>query len=75
MEFKNLEELYIRITPALTSRIEELKTESIIVTEQEIFEFLKNTKWVFSKDLNLSEMVSDILKCNKNDLIRYIENK
>ncbi|MFA5409891.1 MAG: post-transcriptional regulator, partial [Bacilli bacterium] len=61
MEFKSLSELYNRIKPALVSKNNDLKRIGInYVKEEDIWNYLKETKWVQTSDLSLSEMVSDI---------------
>ncbi len=66
MEFKNLNELKERLKPALTTRKNELLQMEIIVSEEEIWDYLMTFKWKNAHGLTLDEMVNDILKYNKN---------
>ncbi len=60
MEFNNLTELKNRLMPALRIKKEEINNKNI--TEEDIWNYLKDTKWKKSNDLSLSDMVNDILK-------------
>lgn len=60
MEFNNLTELKNRLMPALRLKKEEINNKNI--TEEDIWNYLKDTKWVKSNNLSLSDMVNDILK-------------
>ncbi len=64
MEFRNINELYERILPALNTRVNELKIMNINTDEKEIWNTLINLKWKQSKNLSLDEMVNDILNFN-----------
>lgn len=45
-EFRNLEELYNRIKPALYSKVEELKRNHIsYIKEEDIWNYLSSTVW------------------------------
>lgn len=62
MEFHNLEELKERLMPALRTKVSDLRFKNIMtIDEDDIWDFLANSKWKSAKDLNLSDMVSDIL--------------
>lgn len=66
MEFNNLNELKNRLMPALRIKKEEINNKNI--TEEDIWNCLKDTKWRKSNDLSLSDMVNDILKLDINIL-------
>lgn len=75
LEFKNLDELYSRIKPALYSKVEELKRKSIYyIKEEDIWNYLSRSSWRKSNSLSLSNMVSDILNLNDDDIKEYIKN-
>lgn len=72
MEFKSLNELKIRITPALETRVTELKNNNIMeIDEEDIWDYLKDNIWLQSYDLTLAKMVNDILNCNVDDIKIY----
>ncbi|HHT38649.1 MAG TPA: hypothetical protein GXZ95_04460 [Mollicutes bacterium] len=74
MEFKNLSELYSRIKPALISKKSDLKRVGInYVKEEDIWNYLKETKWVRTSNLSLSEMVSDIFNVDNYAIEKYVK--
>jgi hypothetical protein len=76
MEFKSLSELYSRIRPALVSRNSDLKRIGInYIKEEDIWNYLKETKWLKTSNLSLSEMVSDIFNVSSDNLEKYVKDK
>ena len=76
IEFNSLKELYDRIKPALTTRKNELKKIGFnFIKEADIWNYLTQTKWLTSKELTLSEMVSDIFNAKEEDINRYMIDK
>ena len=76
MEFKSLSELYARIRPALISKNNDLKRIGInYVKEEDIWNCLKENKWVRTSNLSLSEMVSDIFNLNNDMIEKYVKGK
>ncbi len=74
--FNSLEELYQRITPALTTKKQEMIRNGFkYIKEEDIWNYLKEIKWKNSKDLSLYDMVSDVL--NSDDIIidDYLKQK
>jgi len=71
--FKSLEELYRKLLPALRAKVSDLKRNNIKnVTEEDIWNYLKNNYWREKYDLTLGEMVNDILSVTNNEIISYI---
>jgi hypothetical protein len=76
MEFKSLSELYARIRPALISKNNDLKRIGInYVKEEDIWNYLKETKWIKTSNLSLSEMVSDIFNLDSSLIEGYVKDK
>lgn len=72
-EFKNLEELYNRIKPALYSKVKEYKRKGITyIKEVDIWNYLSINKWQNSESLSLSEMVSSIMDLDEKDIKNYV---
>ncbi len=76
IKFKSITDLYKRLYPALVTKKEELNLQKLNVSELELWNYLKDTKWINSTDLALADMVSDIFNLdielfiksrNKND--------
>lgn len=65
MEFGSEEELYDRLLPALTCKINEIKRSyNKEYSPNYLWKLLKEETWLKSHNLTLSEMVSDILNLN-----------
>lgn len=62
MEFSSSEELKQRVMPALKMKQERFLKEGKNITTEDIWLYLKNNKWMKSKNLSLNEIVNDILK-------------
>lgn len=62
MEFESLNDLKQRIMPALKMREERFLKEGKNISAEDIWVYLKNNKWMKSKNLSLNEIVNDILK-------------
>lgn len=73
INFRNLDELYNRIKPALYSKKEEIKRNNIsYIKEEDIWNYLSITKWKNSEKLTLNDMVSDIMDSNIDDIKMYV---
>ena len=76
LEFNSLEELYNRIKPALTTKKEEMKRNGYVyVKEEDIWNYLKEIKWINSKNLSLYQMTSDILDTEELIIDEYLRRK
>ena len=76
IRFNSLEDLYNRLKPALRSKIKELrKLDKIYIKENDIFDYLTDTKWENSTNLTLDQMVDDILYVDNNKIDEYVQKK
>ena len=76
MEFKNAEELYQRLKPALQSKIAELSRDGYdYLTAADVWNYLKEIKWKNSVNLALNEMVSDIYSSDNMIIDAYFKEK
>ncbi len=74
--FNTVEELYERIKPALITKKEEMvRSGYSYIKEEDIWNYLKEVKWIKSKGLSLSEMVSDVLNTENIDIDSYFKDK
>lgn len=72
-EFKNLDELYNRIKPALYSKVQEYKRLNVsYIKEEDIWNYLSINVWKKKSDLTLSDMVSDIMDLKLEDVKSYV---
>ena len=76
IKFNSLEDLYNRLKPALRSKIKELiSLDKIYIKENDIFDYLTETKWEKSNNLTLDQMVDDILYVDNNKIDEYVQKK
>lgn len=76
IEFKSASELYNRVTPALYSKVRELKNLGFRnINERDVWSYLVNNDWNEKVDLQLNDIISDILYCDNNKLNDYVINK
>lgn len=76
IEFSSLEELYKRLKPALTTKVDEMRMQGYTyIKEEDVWNYLKEIKWKHSKDLSLYEMVSDVLNLESEKIDIYLKNK
>ena len=76
IEFNNTSELYNRLKSALNTKVIELKRNDIdYVKKEDIWNYLKETKWKTSKDLRLYQMVDDILNLDEALIDDYVKEK
>lgn len=73
-EYKSQVELYQRLIPALNVKIKYLKRNKISnIKREDIWNYLKETKWKNSIDLTLADMVQDILHTDNRELVTFLE--
>lgn len=76
IEFKNIEELYSRVKPALYSKLKEIKGAGYdIVCERDIWEYLVINVWKKRSDITLSDLINDIFYANNYSVYEYVVNK
>ncbi|MCI9586076.1 MAG: hypothetical protein HFH45_05555 [Bacilli bacterium] len=76
IEFSSAEELYKRLKPALKSKVSELARDGYdYLTTDDVWNYLKEKKWINSVNLELSEMVSDIFSSDNALIDAYFKDK
>ena len=76
LEFNSLEELYQRLKPALQTKKEEMHRNGYIyIKEEDIWNYLKEIKWLESNNLALYQMVSDVLNVDDEKIDSYLKEK
>lgn len=74
-EYKSLKELYLSLIPAFNIKLRVLKSKGItLVSKEDIWNYLKNTKWENAVNLGISDMVSDIINVSDLELDNYVRN-
>lgn len=75
-EYKSQLELYEGLMPAMHAKLKLLKKcHCLNVTTDDIWNYLKESKWKNSVDLTLAEMVQDILHTDNQEFIQYKEKE
>ena len=76
LEYNNMQELYNALIPAFNVKLRLFKnSEYENIQKKDIWEYLKNNKWIQSIDLTISEMVSDIINVDGYKVKKYIEKR
>ncbi len=76
IEFKSIEELYNRVTPALYSKCKEIRNSGYkMVNEKDIWNYLVSKLWKNKNDLELNDLVCDILYVDNYSVYEYVMNK
>lgn len=75
-EFSNIHELYCFLKPAFLVKERLLRKENYdYIQKEDIWNYLKETKWSNSRNLVLSEMVNDIIHVDHKLLDNYLKDK
>lgn len=76
MEFKSARELYDRVSPALYSKVKEVRNLGFkYITEKDVWNYLVNSTWKTKRNLQLHDLISDILYADNNKLNDYVVEK
>lgn len=74
-EFKSIIELYERLKPALNAKVAELKRYDInYIKIEDIWNYLRISKWSKANNLLLYQMVDDILNIDNMLLDNYVKD-
>ncbi len=74
IKFSSLKDLYNSVLPALKCRSNELKRNGYsYIHEEDIWNYLKETKWINGINLTLYDMVSNILDVSFEEIDDYIK--
>ena len=75
-EFSSKEELFQRVKPALNAKVGELhRFGYTYINQMDVWNYLIENKWIKSKDLMLSDIVSDILHTDNKKIDTYLKSK
>ena len=76
IEFNSVKELYERLKPALTTKVTELKRNDLdYIKIEDIWNYLKDSKWSKANNLLLYHMVDDILNLDNNEIDEYVKGE
>ena len=75
-EFSSVLDLKAHIKPALDSKVRELQRKNInYVSQDDIFEYLRNMVWPLKSNLTLYNIVDDILNTDNEIFSNYVFSK
>lgn len=75
IKFNSVNELYSRLIPALKYKQRELKKEGCdYITYNDVWNYLKKTKWIKGSNLHLYEMINDVMKVNLEGIEKHVKN-
>ena len=76
IEFNNVKELYERLLPALTTKVDELKRNDLdYIKVEDVWNYLKKAKWEKANNLLLYQMVDDILNLDNYEIDEYVKEE
>ena len=76
IEYNNVKELYERLKPALNTKVIELQRNDLdYIKVEDIWNYLKDSKWSKANNLLLYEMVDDILNLDNNIIDEYVKGE
>ena len=71
--FQTQQELYRRVRPALSSKAEEMRRLGYtFIKEEDVWNFLIESKWRQAEGLSLAQLVSDILNAENDPIQKYV---
>jgi hypothetical protein len=74
MEFTSLGELYKKLIPAFNVKKRLiLNSKYKEITNENIWNYLTDTKWRQAVDLSLTDMINDIITADLADIYKYME--
>ena len=75
-EYHSQEELYEGLIPAMKVKLSRLREDNYYnIKCEDIWNYLRDTKWKNSFDLTLGEMVNDIIHVDNEKIANYVINK
>lgn len=75
-EFSSKEELFQRVKPALNAKVGELhRFGYTYINQMDVWNYLIENVWIKSKNLMLSDIVSDILHTDNKKIDAYLKSK
>ncbi|MDO5568939.1 MAG: post-transcriptional regulator [bacterium] len=76
MEVSSLSELYNSLRPAFKVKLRLLREKNInYIKQEDIWQYLYETKWLNIRRLTISEIVSSILHCDEMQIDLFLKEK
>lgn len=75
-EYNSQKELYMNLVPALNVKLKLLRRNNYKdITREDIWNYLRNSKWRYGVDLTLADMVQDIIHTDNLEISKFVESK
>ena len=72
----NIQKLYEFLSPALNVKLRLLRNRNYFyIKKEDIWLYLKESKWPYSKGLTIADMVNDIIHCDNQEIDLYLKEK
>lgn len=72
----NIQKLYEFLSPALNVKLRLLRNRNYFyIKKEDIWLYLKETKWPYSKGLTIADMLNDIIHCDNQEIDLYLKEK
>jgi len=75
-EYNSQKELYMNLVPALNVKLKLLRRNNYKdITREDIWNYLRDSKWRYGVDLTLADMVQDIIHTDNLEISKNVRNK
>ena len=75
-EYKSQKELYLNLIPALNVKLKSLRRNNFKdITREDIWNYLRDSKWRYGVDLTLADMVQDIIHTDNLEISKFVRSK
>lgn len=76
IKFNSEQDLYDRLIPALNAKCNELYRDGLKhVKKEDLWNYLKEVKWLSSRSLTLHDMVNNIMNIDETEIDNYVKFK
>ena len=75
-EYNSQKELYMNLVPALNVKLKLLRRNNYKdITREDIWNYLRDSKWRYGVDLTLADMVQDIIHTDNLEISKFVRSK
>lgn len=75
-EYSSQKELYMNLVPALNVKLKLLRRNNYKdITREDIWNYLRDSKWRYGVDLTLADMVQDIIHTDNLEISKFVRSK
>ena len=75
-EYSSQKELYMNLVPALNVKLKLLRRNNYKdITREDIWNYLRDSKWRYGVDLTIADMVQDIIHTDNLEISKFVRSK